>query len=356
MPNWLRSVLIISLALACPAAGLAQIGRQEVTYDRFKWQVYHAPHFDIYFYPEEEAFLERMVSFSESAYLKLSEDLDHQLSIRVPLIYYKTHPEFQQTNITLQEIPEAVGAFAEPLQSRMVLPIDGPPDKTYKLILHELTHIFEYDILFNNQLGRTFRANPPLWIMGLLDLTMGGPPVSPYQPAGLWREANTMSPAYEQSVGTALYRRSLYTVWKRTAPPPSMMTFDAATREVCTVRRETTSSPLQALVLLNATQFVETARVLAEAMLRDGGDTAATRTTLAFRRLTGRRPTEPEQAVLLDLYDEQRRIFAAAPERAERLVSIGDHSRDDDLDPVEVAAATMVTQTIMNMDASVWKR
>ncbi|MCZ6650986.1 MAG: hypothetical protein O7D35_09995, partial [Acidobacteria bacterium] len=165
MPTWLRSVLIISLALACPAAGLAQFGQPKVTYDRFKWHVYHAPHFDIYYYPEEEAFLERMVSFSESAYLKLSEDLDHQLSIRVPLIYYKTHPEFEQTNIILQEIPEAVGAFAEPLQSRMVLPIDGPPDKTYKLITHELTHIFEYDILFNNQLGRTFRANPPLWIM-----------------------------------------------------------------------------------------------------------------------------------------------------------------------------------------------
>ncbi|TDI31684.1 MAG: hypothetical protein E2P03_07595 [Acidobacteria bacterium] len=165
MPTWLRSVLIISLALGCSAAGMAQFSRPKVTYDRFKWQVYHAPHFDIYYYPEEEAFLERMVSFSESAYLKLSEDLDHQLSIRVPLIYYKTHPEFEQTNIILQEIPEAVGAFAEPLQSRMVLPIDGPPDKTYKLILHELTHIFEYDILFNNQLGRTFRANPPLWIM-----------------------------------------------------------------------------------------------------------------------------------------------------------------------------------------------
>jgi len=165
MPTWLRSILMVGLALVYPVMGMAQFHQPKVTYDRFKWQVYHSPHFDIHYYPEEEIFLEQMVSFSESAYLKLSEDLDHQLSMRVPLIYYKTHPEFEQTNIELQEIPEAVGAFAEPLQNRMVLPIDGPPDKTYKLITHELTHIFQFDILFNNQLGRTFRANPPLWLM-----------------------------------------------------------------------------------------------------------------------------------------------------------------------------------------------
>ena len=96
---------------------------------------------------------------------------------------------------------------------------------------------------------------------GLLDRRMGGPPVSPYQPGGdLWREANTMSPAYQQSTGKDLYRRSLYSVWKRTAPLPNMLAFDAATREVCTVARGRTNTPLQALVLLNDVQFVEAAR------------------------------------------------------------------------------------------------
>ncbi len=153
------------LALLWPAPAVAQVGGNKINYDRFEWKVYHSPHFDIHYYPEEEEFLEQMVSFAESAYLKLSEDLDHQISERIPLIYYKTHPEFAQTNIALQEIPEAVGAFAEPFQNRIVLPIDEPPDKLYALVLHELVHIFEYDILFAGNIGRAIRSNPPLWIM-----------------------------------------------------------------------------------------------------------------------------------------------------------------------------------------------
>jgi hypothetical protein len=165
-PLALLTVLALVLpALIWPLAAWGQFSQPKVTYERFKWKMYSAPHFDVYYYPEEEAFLEQMVSFAESAYLKLSEDLDHELSVRIPLIYYKTHPEFAQTNITMQELPEAVGAFAEPVQNRMVLPIDGPPDKVYKLLTHELTHIFQYDILYNNKLGRVIRSNPPLWIM-----------------------------------------------------------------------------------------------------------------------------------------------------------------------------------------------
>ena len=106
-----RSAALLTLAalvlLALPGQATAQSSQPKVTYKRFDWKVYKSPHFDIYYYTEEEAFLEQMVSFAESAYLKLSEDLDHQLSHRVPLIYYKTHPEFEQTNIILQEIPGA---------------------------------------------------------------------------------------------------------------------------------------------------------------------------------------------------------------------------------------------------------
>jgi hypothetical protein len=191
---------------------------------------------------------------------------------------------------------------------------------------------------------------------GLLEETMYGPPVSPYQPAGLWRESNSMSPAYRQSVGTALHRRSLYTIWKRTAPIPNMLVFDAATREVCTVRRATTNTPLQAFVLLNDPQFVEAARVLAERMLAEGGDDDADRVTFAFRLLTGRPPAPPERALLVALYAEQRDVFAADPDAPGRFLAVGEHPVDPALDPVETAAATVVAQTILNLDATVWKR
>ncbi len=140
-------------------------GKNKIAYDKFSWHVYASPHFDIYYYPEEEAFLEKIVSFAESNYVTLSEIFDHEIKFRIPLIIYKTHGEFEQTNITLQFIPQAVAAFAEPLRNRMVLPIDSPPDELYKLIGHELTHIFEYSIFFQENLGRTFRARPPLWLM-----------------------------------------------------------------------------------------------------------------------------------------------------------------------------------------------
>ncbi|MFQ5720749.1 MAG: TolB family protein, partial [Acidobacteriota bacterium] len=152
-------------ALLVDAAPAQSFGRTKVHYDRFRWSVYHAPHFDVYYYPEEEAFLQDIVSYAESAYLKLSEDLQHELSAKVPLIYYKTHPEFEQTNVTLSLIPDAVGAFAEPFANRMVLPIDEPPDKTSRVLTHELVHIFEYDILFGGNIGRALRSNPPLWLM-----------------------------------------------------------------------------------------------------------------------------------------------------------------------------------------------
>ncbi len=158
----LFAAVVASLAVS-PVLG--QFGKNKVTYDRFDWRVYNSPHFNVHYYEAVEPFLEEIVSYAESAYLKISKDLDHELRFKVPLIVYKTHAEFEQTNITLQELPEAVAAFAEPVQYRMVLPIDLPPDKLYALIAHELTHIFQYSILFEGNLGRAFRANPPLWFM-----------------------------------------------------------------------------------------------------------------------------------------------------------------------------------------------
>jgi hypothetical protein len=191
---------------------------------------------------------------------------------------------------------------------------------------------------------------------GLLDERVGGPPVSPYQPGDLWRESNVMSPPYRQSVGKDLYRRSLYTVWKRTAPMPNMLAFDAVTREVCVARRQRTGTPLQALVLLNDPQFVEAARVLAERMVRESGGNPRTLVRIGFRRLTAREPTASELAALTALLAEQEAYFKAHPEDAGRLLKVGEHPADPKLSPVNVAAATVVAQTILNLDATIWKR
>ena len=191
---------------------------------------------------------------------------------------------------------------------------------------------------------------------GLLDTKLGGPPVSPYQPGDLWREANSMSPAYRQSVGGDLYRRSLYTVWKRTAPLPNMMAFDASGREVCTARRQNTSTPLQALVLLNDPQFVEAARVLGEKIVRDGGTTDTQRVVFAFRTLATRFPTPTEARLLEQLYATERQLFTADPASATKLLTVGEKKTNPTLNPIEVACATAVAQAILNLDTTIWKR
>lgn len=198
-----------------------------------------------------------------------------------------------------------------------------------------------------------------LFAAGLLDEERGGPPVSPYQPPGLWRENNSMSPAYQQSVGKNLYRRSLYTVWKRTAPMPNMLAFDAPSRELCSGRRPQTLVPLQALVLLNDVQFVEAARVLAERSLQESGGEVARAVELVFRRLTGR-PADAEQRPLLELLEglarQQADHYQAHPEEAVALRQVGESPPDESLTPSACAALTMVAQAVMNSDATLWKR
>jgi hypothetical protein len=157
---------------------------------------------------------------------------------------------------------------------------------------------------------------------GLLNRQMGGPSVKPYQPEGLW-EATGTGKSYVQDTGEKLYRRSLYTFWKRTAPPPNMLTFDAMSREVCTAKRETTATPLQSLVLLNDPQFVEAARVLGEKLLKEFPRNEAARNREAFRRLTGREPDKTEAQILAQLFAEQREEFKFDAEGAKKLLSTG---------------------------------
>ncbi|HYO77381.1 MAG TPA: collagenase, partial [Thermoanaerobaculia bacterium] len=154
--------LLVFLLAAVPAF---PFGQNKIVYDTFKWQVYHSTHFDIYFYEEERQSLQRVVDAAESAYQDLSQKFNFQVSKKIPLIYYHTHSAFEQTNVMLNFIPEGVGAFAEPARNRMVLPIDMPDDQLLELITHELTHIFEYELLFQGKFGKTITANPPTWLM-----------------------------------------------------------------------------------------------------------------------------------------------------------------------------------------------
>ena len=208
----------------------------------------------------------------------------------------------------------------------------------------------------SHRLSAEMMRDTALAASGLLDDKFGGPPVSPYMPGDLWREANSMSPAYHQSVGGDLYRRSLYTVVKRTAPMPDMTAFDAPSREVCVMKRSVTGTPQQAFVLLNDTQFVEAARVLAQHALKESGPDNAKQIRFAFRHLTGRDPDTTEANVLAELWKEQEKIFLAEPARAKQLISVGDTKADESLDVVKLAAATVVSQAILNLDATVWKR
>ena len=191
-----------------------------------------------------------------------------------------------------------------------------------------------------------------LAVSGLFVPEIGGPPVRPYQPAGVWKAlANQIGEnKYRPGRGAELYRRSLYTYWKRTIPPPAMLTFDAAERAICTVERQATSTPLQSLILLNDPQYVEAARVLAGTLLTSDIPSLAERIALAFRALTSRTPNQQEQASLQALFDAQADHFRQYPQRAAALLTVGTSQPHSALDPVELAAMTVVTNTLMNLD------
>jgi hypothetical protein len=192
---------------------------------------------------------------------------------------------------------------------------------------------------------------------GLLVHDVGGPPVAPYQPGpDLWRESNSMSPAYQQSTGKGLHRRSLYSVWKRTAPLPNMMVFDAPTREVCTIARGSTTTPLQALVLLNDVQFVEAARALAATVAADEAP-LVDRIAEAFMRLTGRRPDDAELNALIEICSHQQKLFEANAEQdPAKFIKIGEAAIEAKLAPAELAALTVTCQAILNLDATIYER
>ena len=173
------AVLAAVLGLLAAAPAGAQLvdyfgGKNKINYDTFNWRVYESEHFNIYYYPEEEEYLDEVVNWAETAYEIISQRLNHQLVRRVPILFFKTHSEFEQTNVVPMFLPEGVGAFAEPRLGRIVIPLDDPPAAMQRLFTHELTHAFQFDIWrrgrMRNMLGRS-----PLWISeGMAEWMAGG--------------------------------------------------------------------------------------------------------------------------------------------------------------------------------------
>ncbi|MCC6408635.1 MAG: PSD1 domain-containing protein [Planctomycetes bacterium] len=192
-----------------------------------------------------------------------------------------------------------------------------------------------------------------LYVAGLLVEKFGGPSVKPYQPEGLWQEVAMLQSntrIYERGMGDDLWRRSLYTYWKRACPPPSLMTFDAPTREFCTIRRPSTNTPLQALVLWNDEQYVEAARVFAERTLREAGDERAKLVSM-YRRATARTPSAEELTLLADTLAAFRARYQAAADDAKKLIEVGERPTDMELDATELAAWTMLASALLDLDA-----
>jgi len=194
-----------------------------------------------------------------------------------------------------------------------------------------------------------------LYVGGLLVERFGGPSVKPYQPEGLWKEVAMLQSntrLFVRGQGEDLWRRSVYTYWKRACPPPAMLMLDAPTREFCNVRRTTTDTPLQALVLWNDEQFVEAARASAQRVLAEPGD-ADERLVRLFRRCTGRRPDAGELDLLRAALAQFVERYRGTPQDAQKLVEAGESPVPEGADPVQLAAWTMIASSLLNLDATI---
>jgi hypothetical protein len=198
-----------------------------------------------------------------------------------------------------------------------------------------------------------------LFVSGLLKERVGGPSVFPYQPKGLWEDIafgdGFSAQSYSPSHGDDLYRRSMYTFWKRTSPPPALSTFDAPDREKCTARRLLTNTPLQALVLLNDPTYIEASRALAGRMILEGGTDPSKRIAYAFALATARPPAPHELEILRALEEKELAEYRSDPASARKLIAVGESKPPANIDPVEMAAWTTVASAILNLDETITK-
>jgi hypothetical protein len=191
-----------------------------------------------------------------------------------------------------------------------------------------------------------------LAVSGLLVEKLGGPSVRPYMPARVWDETSVYGDlrGYKADSGEGLYRRTLYTIWKRTAAPPTMLLFDSPNREICTAKRSRSNTPLQALALLNEVTYVEAARHLAEQMILAGGSTPGARLAWAFRRATARQPDAAELKTLTAGLAARLARFQQDEAAAKQLIEQGSSKPDAKLNPAELAAYTTAANIILNLD------
>lgn len=199
-----------------------------------------------------------------------------------------------------------------------------------------------------------------LAIGGLLSGKIGGPSVYPYQPSGLWEALSDKSwrYVYTQSQGEDLFRRSIYTVVKRSSPPPFMLIFDAPDRNFCTVKRSVSSSPLQALALLNDPTFIEAAKFAAVRMMREGGSSTQDKLNFGFRLVTGRTPGSKEMTLLNTMYTTENELYKKHPDKARKILSVGDAVMSTPINEnmAEIAACTDVVMALMNTDEFVTRK
>lgn len=196
-----------------------------------------------------------------------------------------------------------------------------------------------------------------LELAGLLQNTIGGPPAKPYLPdSASWRVLNNMVPEYKRDTAPGIYRRSFYTFWRRTAPPPNMLAFDVPSRDVCTVSRQQTNTPLQPLVMLNDPQFVEASRGLAIRMFREGGSDLTKQIHWLFRKTLGRYPSPDEMSLLAGIYHDQLAIFRQEPKQADAYLKVGDLPIPNDLPAIDLAAATVLANAVINLDEAITLR
>lgn len=202
--------------------------------------------------------------------------------------------------------------------------------------------------------GQSIR-DQALAVSGLLVEDIGGPPVMPYQPEGLWDEVSAKGYKYIVGNGEDLYRRSMYTFWRRTVPPPSMMNFDNASREACSVLTTRTNTPLQALNLMNDEQFVEAARALAERMLLEGGVSAGDQIAYGHRLVLSRNPDADTLNIMLSGYNDYLNTYRSSPEKAAKLVGVGASIATDSLGVDKLAAMSVVANLLLNLDETLTK-
>lgn len=260
-----------------------------------------------------------------------------------------SHPElldwlaihFRETGWDIKQLNKMIVMSATYRQNSRASAAAREKDPENRLLSHGPAYRMTAEMIRDNALMAS----------GLMQLQIGGKSVKPYQPEGLWEINNT---SYTQDTGTAVYRRSLYVVIKRSVPNPTLATFDASSRSYCVVRRQLTNTPLQALVTLNDPTFIEASRVLGEQMTKAGSGPQGI--IDAYRKLTGRTPNPQETALLMKLRNTEQQRFSAHPQKAKGWLYTGQYAADKKLDAALLAANAVVANTILNSDAALTKR